>query len=250
MAPHNSGARHQSRDDDSDSIYNHPAIMFFGLLLLCFLVMAPMIWMLWMMRDDNCEDLILEERLNRVRNWKRRRFPQHQQQAIPQAFLQDVDQTVVGNVDHHRLPNVFPKLSRVINHIHQTVSTQSQLLMEKVSQQFISITRAAPRRNRSQSRSRAGVSIDLPIMRQPAWQELASGSSGVTPSSTVGDFSRLSSAANDLADVTGPIGHGNTRSNSSLMNKNLQAQHGSFNRDGVAELRQPQDETTVGLAIS
>lgn len=45
--------RDNGDDDDSDSIYNHPVIMFFGLLLLCFCVMAPMFWMLWMMRNDS-----------------------------------------------------------------------------------------------------------------------------------------------------------------------------------------------------
>lgn len=59
MAPKIAALTIQSRedadDDGSDSIYNHPAIMFLGLLLLCFCIMAPMFWMLWMMRNDNRE---------------------------------------------------------------------------------------------------------------------------------------------------------------------------------------------------
>lgn len=47
--------REDGEDDGSDSIYNHPAIMFLGLLLLCFCIMAPMFWMLWVMRNDTRE---------------------------------------------------------------------------------------------------------------------------------------------------------------------------------------------------
>lgn len=54
MAPHHGGDLHQVRDDDDSSdSYHHPVIMFFSVLMLCVCIVAPVSWMLWLMRNDN-----------------------------------------------------------------------------------------------------------------------------------------------------------------------------------------------------
>lgn len=93
------------------------------------------------------------------------------------------------------------------------------------------------------------ASQDLPIMRQPAWQKLASGSVGITPSTTAADASKPTSTEIDLADMAGPRGHHQTMGHGSLMQQGLLAQHEGSDRVGAAELRHAQYETMVGLAM-
>lgn len=140
-----------------------------------------------MMRNDNSEsehspylasrvgtkgltqtDVKTEQRLNRIRNWERVRVAERQQQqrqhqAMQQAIVQDVGQTVVGTMGQNRLTNVFPKICKSTTTVYQAVASQLQVLRDKLSHRLVSITRAGPRRNRSQSR--AGVSIGMCLPR-------------------------------------------------------------------------------------
>lgn len=43
---------HVGRDDSSGEFYN-PVVTIFGLIALCLFIMAPMLWMLWQMRNSH-----------------------------------------------------------------------------------------------------------------------------------------------------------------------------------------------------
>lgn len=41
-----------ARDDSGAGNYS-PVVIFFSLLALCLVIMAPLFWMMWLMRNDN-----------------------------------------------------------------------------------------------------------------------------------------------------------------------------------------------------
>lgn len=192
MAPYHSGILHQGRDDDNDDSgdgYYHPAVIFFGLLLLCLCIMAPMIWMIWLMRNDNRDsglsylpafflffspfwrakraltkgkqaDVRTEAQLHRTRNWKNVKSSE-QQRAAQQSTVQNGDggEATAATRDLPRLPSAVAKLRKLASSTQQVVVSQSQLVWDSIARPFANITRPIPRRSRRHSR--AGVSIGV-----------------------------------------------------------------------------------------
>lgn len=79
------------------------------------------------------------------------------------------------------------------------------------------------------------ATADLPIMKQPAWQQLATG--GLSPSTTFGDF---------IKHAKGEKRNGSTQTELEIEGLGQQGEpHG-----GVVEPQKPQPAMTIGLAIS
>lgn len=53
MQPPHGARLHIGRDDSSQGAYYNPVVTVFGLTALCLFIMAPMLWMLWQMRNGN-----------------------------------------------------------------------------------------------------------------------------------------------------------------------------------------------------
>lgn len=105
-----------------------------------------------------------EGQLYRLRNWKRVKvFQKQQQQAAQQPIVQnDGEEVIVGN-GQTRLSNVISSLRKFAVSIPQAVVSKSQLLGTTISQRFMEITRPAPRRGRSQSRAGVSIGVYMPL---------------------------------------------------------------------------------------
>lgn len=94
------------------------------------------------------------------------------------------------------------------------------------------------------------VLLDLPIMRQPAWQQLASGSGNTTPSTTFNDFSKpISPAEVDITDMAASSGHRYVHNSSAKSDTGLVKSQGGIDGATGAEQSKSQAEIPIGLAM-
>ncbi|CAN8101620.1 unnamed protein product [Discula destructiva] len=219
MAPQigGSGAFHQARDGDGGESSDNAVFIFFSLVGLCVVIMAPMLFLMWLMMGNKKRNDTTTQTASarRAREWRRATGvqPQQQQQQHEEQHGAQQPTMVVDPEAHpqagHPVDNIqvprraklssimLPKLRMIAISSQQAVAIKSQLLWQRLTQPLTA------RRQSRLSRSRTGVSIDLPIMRQPAWQKLASGSadgSGVTPSITLANVSKPTASEVDVTD--------------------------------------------------
>lgn len=86
-------------------------------------------------------------------------------------------------------------------------------------------------------------------MRQPAWQILASGSVGVTPSTTCGECTNHTSADIEMTNMIRPRGCEQAEGSSAGTDLGGLGLHGVTDGANGAELRMLHSASTVGLAL-
>lgn len=86
-------------------------------------------------------------------------------------------------------------------------------------------------------------------MRQPAWQILASGSVGVTPSTTCGGYTNHTSADIEMTDMSRTRGCEQAEGSNIKTDLGGLGLHGVTNGANGAESRMLHSASTVGLAL-